>query len=265
MPHHLCPVCRNPGRMLPAVSPDAMATYYRCDTCGRVWTHRNELRSPRQRRSPCRPKFSDWQRWRSRRRWCHVKARVRHSDPEPRIRTTTARHLDRLLETRQVSLPSPAPQKKRRARQSLRRMRYAGNGAAVQAARIEGGSMRTPRDLHTTGYLVRTRHAHRGDRHNGHAARAQSVSSPSARPGRREATRLETGEHVRTIRRWRSLMAPHQIRIDDAASAVLSLMKDRSGGGVFQSTMRARSLTRSTLIEVGVKGSTAGERSERTP
>jgi hypothetical protein len=42
MPHRLCPVCRKPGRMLPASGPDAVATYYRCDTCGRVWTHRND-------------------------------------------------------------------------------------------------------------------------------------------------------------------------------------------------------------------------------
>ena len=42
MPDRLCPMCRKPGRMLPASSPDAVATYYRCDTCGRVWTQRND-------------------------------------------------------------------------------------------------------------------------------------------------------------------------------------------------------------------------------
>jgi len=42
MRHLLCPMCRQPGRVLPASSPDAVATYYRCDICGRVWTHRND-------------------------------------------------------------------------------------------------------------------------------------------------------------------------------------------------------------------------------
>ena len=47
MPHRLCPVCRTPGRMLPESSTDAVVEYYRCDTCGRVWTHRkDELNSP---------------------------------------------------------------------------------------------------------------------------------------------------------------------------------------------------------------------------
>jgi hypothetical protein len=33
--------------MLPDSSVDAVATYYRCDTCGRVWTHRkNDPSSP---------------------------------------------------------------------------------------------------------------------------------------------------------------------------------------------------------------------------
>jgi len=57
---------------------------------------------------------------------------------------------------------------------------------------------------------------------------------------------------------------PRRIRIGTVASAVLSRMKNRSGGGVFQSTTRVRSLTRSTLIEGGVKGGAAGEQSERT-
>jgi Zn-finger nucleic acid-binding protein len=42
MPHRLCPVCRTPGRMLPESSADAVVEYYRCDTCGRVWTHRKD-------------------------------------------------------------------------------------------------------------------------------------------------------------------------------------------------------------------------------
>ena len=57
---------------------------------------------------------------------------------------------------------------------------------------------------------------------------------------------------------------PRRIRIGTVASAVLSRMKNCSGGGVFQSTTRVRSLTRSTLIEGGVKGGAAGEQSERT-
>ena len=47
MTDRLCPVCRKPGRMLPASSSDAVAAYYRCDICGRVWTQRNDaLNSP---------------------------------------------------------------------------------------------------------------------------------------------------------------------------------------------------------------------------
>jgi hypothetical protein len=47
MPYRFCPVCREPGRMLPESSADSLVEYYRCDTCGRVWTHRkDDPRSP---------------------------------------------------------------------------------------------------------------------------------------------------------------------------------------------------------------------------
>jgi hypothetical protein len=42
MPYRLCPVCHTPGRLLPDASADAVVDYYRCDTCGRVWTHRKD-------------------------------------------------------------------------------------------------------------------------------------------------------------------------------------------------------------------------------
>jgi hypothetical protein len=49
MPYRFCPVCREPGRMLPESSADSLVGYYRCDTCGRVWTHRKD--DPQQGRS----------------------------------------------------------------------------------------------------------------------------------------------------------------------------------------------------------------------
>jgi len=39
MPHRLCPVCKQPGRMLPDSSQNAVVEYYRCDSCGQVWSH----------------------------------------------------------------------------------------------------------------------------------------------------------------------------------------------------------------------------------
>ena len=42
MPHHLCPLCKQPGRLLDAgrTSPFARSVeYYRCDPCWHVWAH----------------------------------------------------------------------------------------------------------------------------------------------------------------------------------------------------------------------------------
>ena len=41
----LCPTCqrpRRPGRLLPASSTGAQVEYYRCDSCGTVWTRDKE-------------------------------------------------------------------------------------------------------------------------------------------------------------------------------------------------------------------------------
>ena len=40
MPHRACPVCRVQGRLLEDTSKEALVEYYRCDKCGRIWTHR---------------------------------------------------------------------------------------------------------------------------------------------------------------------------------------------------------------------------------
>ena len=40
MPHRACPVCRVQGRLLEETSKEALVEYYRCDKCGRIWTHR---------------------------------------------------------------------------------------------------------------------------------------------------------------------------------------------------------------------------------
>jgi Zn-finger nucleic acid-binding protein len=40
MPHRLCPFCRVQGRLLEDTSKEALVEYYRCDKCGRIWTHR---------------------------------------------------------------------------------------------------------------------------------------------------------------------------------------------------------------------------------
>ena len=40
MPHRACPVCRVQGRLLEDTSKGALVEYYRCDKCGRIWTHR---------------------------------------------------------------------------------------------------------------------------------------------------------------------------------------------------------------------------------
>ena len=39
MPHRLCPVCRNNGRLLEQTSRDSRVDYYRCDACAVAWTH----------------------------------------------------------------------------------------------------------------------------------------------------------------------------------------------------------------------------------
>ena len=39
MPLRRCPKCNEPGRLLTDASKDAVVYYYRCDACGRVWTH----------------------------------------------------------------------------------------------------------------------------------------------------------------------------------------------------------------------------------
>ena len=40
MPHRACPVCRVQSRLLEDTSKEALVEYYRCDKCGRIWTHR---------------------------------------------------------------------------------------------------------------------------------------------------------------------------------------------------------------------------------
>jgi hypothetical protein len=39
MPYRLCPVCRQPGRLLPDSSTDSVVDYYRCDAYAQVWSH----------------------------------------------------------------------------------------------------------------------------------------------------------------------------------------------------------------------------------
>jgi hypothetical protein len=41
-PHRVCPVCRKSGRLLPDSSVDSIVEYYRCDDCGRIWSHRKD-------------------------------------------------------------------------------------------------------------------------------------------------------------------------------------------------------------------------------
>ena len=38
MPYRICPKCQAQGRLLEAASQDAVVEYYRCNTCGHVWT-----------------------------------------------------------------------------------------------------------------------------------------------------------------------------------------------------------------------------------
>jgi len=42
MPHRVCPTCGKPGRLLPDSSADSIVEYWRCDTCGAVWSHRKD-------------------------------------------------------------------------------------------------------------------------------------------------------------------------------------------------------------------------------
>lgn len=47
MPDTLCQQCRQPGRLLDAISKQAYVDYYRCDACGAVWTHqKHDTASP---------------------------------------------------------------------------------------------------------------------------------------------------------------------------------------------------------------------------
>ena len=39
MPNRSCAVCHVEGRLLDATSKDAVVDYFRCDRCGRIWTH----------------------------------------------------------------------------------------------------------------------------------------------------------------------------------------------------------------------------------
>ena len=39
MPHRLCPLCHQPGRLLESASDGARVEYYRCDACYHVWSH----------------------------------------------------------------------------------------------------------------------------------------------------------------------------------------------------------------------------------
>jgi hypothetical protein len=38
MSHRLCSICQVQGRLLEYTSQDAVVEYYRCDTCGHIWT-----------------------------------------------------------------------------------------------------------------------------------------------------------------------------------------------------------------------------------
>ena len=50
-PHRLCPVCRTPARLLPDSSANSIVEYYRCDDCGRIWSHRKDNPESPQSRS----------------------------------------------------------------------------------------------------------------------------------------------------------------------------------------------------------------------
>ncbi len=39
MPHRICLHCQHQGRLLENASQHAYVEYYRCDTCGHVWSH----------------------------------------------------------------------------------------------------------------------------------------------------------------------------------------------------------------------------------
>jgi len=42
MPHRLCPLCQQSGRLLDVARSNPFGSsvdYYRCDPCGHVWTH----------------------------------------------------------------------------------------------------------------------------------------------------------------------------------------------------------------------------------
>ena len=42
MLERLCPTCQHAGRLLPDSSTGAQVEYYRCDSCGTVWTHHKD-------------------------------------------------------------------------------------------------------------------------------------------------------------------------------------------------------------------------------
>jgi hypothetical protein len=50
MPHRLCPICEQPGRLLIDASQIAYVDYYRCDPCGEVWAYdKNDPKATRKK------------------------------------------------------------------------------------------------------------------------------------------------------------------------------------------------------------------------
>ena len=91
------------------------------------------------------------------------------------------------------------------------------------------------------------------------------MSSPKAQPGRREATRLETDEHVRKILVTAAAdLSNRVIDVHHAASAVLWLVKDRSSGFVCHQRSRVKELDFLTLIEGVVNARRPGPRPGRS-
>jgi hypothetical protein len=43
MAHRLCPVCKNPGRLLNDPTTESIVEFYRCDKCNKVWSYQKDV------------------------------------------------------------------------------------------------------------------------------------------------------------------------------------------------------------------------------